>query len=61
MRGAGSRFFAAVVLLLVAAHAGAEPATPNTLVSGVLRVGTYFVNPPFEFPWTAEGSGLRSI
>jgi ABC-type amino acid transport substrate-binding protein len=29
-----------------AAHA-AEP--PSTLVPGVLRIGTYFVNPPFEF------------
>jgi ABC-type amino acid transport substrate-binding protein len=41
-----------VGLLLVATHGGADAEAPTnlrTLTSGVLRIGTYFVNPPFEY------------
>jgi ABC-type amino acid transport substrate-binding protein len=43
---------AIVALLLVAPDcvaAAERPHPPRTLAPGVLRVGTYFVNPPFEY------------
>ena len=45
------RVFAAAALLVVAAGSRADAETEKlpTLVSGVLRIGTYFVNPPFEY------------
>jgi ABC-type amino acid transport substrate-binding protein len=43
------RCVAISALLLGAAHAWAETARPHTLIPGVLSIGTYFVNPPFEF------------
>jgi ABC-type amino acid transport substrate-binding protein len=45
------RVFAAAALLVVTAgsRADAKPEKLPTLVSGVLRIGTYFVNPPFEY------------
>src|SRR5215470_8096337 len=45
------RVLAVAALLIVAAgsRGNAEPETLPTLVPGVLRIGTYFVNPPFEY------------
>ena len=41
---------AIVLLVVTSARADAEwRAKPRTLAPGVLRIGTYFVNPPFEF------------
>jgi ABC-type amino acid transport substrate-binding protein len=41
---------AALLLVVATVCAGAESrATLKTLAPGVLRIGTYFVNPPFEF------------
>ncbi|MBV8811693.1 MAG: amino acid ABC transporter substrate-binding protein [Acidobacteriaceae bacterium] len=39
---------AALLLARPGGSAGA-PEAPRTLVSGTLRIGTYFVNPPFEY------------
>lgn len=45
----GRRVVVTAGLALLASW-GAHPAAPlPTLVPGVLRIGTYFVNPPFEF------------
>jgi len=48
----GWRATAIASLLLVAtslqAYSG-SPANLQTLATGVLRIGTYFVNPPFEY------------
>lgn len=46
------QIFVSAALLLVATYAGCDAATPaqvRTLAPGVLRIGTYFVNPPFEY------------
>lgn len=46
------QIFISAALLLVATYAGYDAATPapvRTLAPGVLRIGTYFVNPPFEY------------
>ena len=41
---------AAVLIFAVSGQADAEaPRRVSTLEPGVLRVGTYFVNPPFEY------------
>jgi ABC-type amino acid transport substrate-binding protein len=53
------RLVAIAVLLLAAPHALAEPARLHTLVPGALRVGTYFVNPPFEFLANGERVGFE--
>jgi len=50
---------AIAALLFAAAHALAEPARLHTLVPGALRVGTYFVNPPFEFLSNGERVGFE--
>jgi ABC-type amino acid transport substrate-binding protein len=44
------RMTAIAAVLLALASGGAEAAEPlRTLAPGMLRVGTYFVNPPFEY------------
>ena len=44
------RITAIAAVLLALASGGAETAEPfRTLAPGILRVGTYFVNPPFEY------------
>lgn len=46
------QIFVSAALLLVPTYAGCDAATPaqvRTLAPGVLRIGTYFVNPPFEY------------
>jgi ABC-type amino acid transport substrate-binding protein len=44
------RITAIAALLLALASGGADTAEPlRTLAPGMLRVGTYFVNPPFEY------------
>ncbi len=40
---------AVAALLLIWAHRAAGAETPRTLAPGELRIGTYFVNPPFEY------------
>jgi ABC-type amino acid transport substrate-binding protein len=45
----GRRTVIATGLALLAAPAARAAAPPPTLSPGVLRIGTYFVNPPFEF------------
>ena len=46
---------AAVLLAIASGGAGAaEPV--RTLASGILRIGTYFVNPPFEY--MADGADI---
>lgn len=59
--------FISAALLLVAAYARCDAATPvtmRTLAAGFLRVGTYFVNPPLApvALWLARRPpGLRVI
>jgi ABC-type amino acid transport substrate-binding protein len=54
MRG---RIKAIATVLMALALGGADTAKPlRTLVPGTLRVGTYFVNPPFEY--VAKGSDV---
>jgi hypothetical protein len=51
-------------LLLVAPDcvAAAERPPPlRTLAPGVLRIGTYFVNPPFEYLSKGKKVGFESI
>ena len=44
-------------VLLAIASGGAGAAEPGrTLASGILRIGTYFVNPPFEY--MADGADI---
>ena len=43
------RGFVAFALLVPIAPAAVAGQPPRTLKPGVLRIGTYFVNPPFEF------------
>jgi ABC-type amino acid transport substrate-binding protein len=45
----GRRAFVAAGFALLARRAARAAPPPPTLVAGVLRIGTYFVNPPFEF------------
>jgi ABC-type amino acid transport substrate-binding protein len=54
--------FAIACLLLVATSARADaerPAKLQTLRPGVLRIGTYFVNPPFEFVSNGKRVGFE--
>src|SRR5262245_33032629 len=47
-----ARAFGIAALLLVAVWGSGAAETPqkrHTLAPGVLRIGTYFVNPPFEY------------
>ena len=54
MRG---RIKAIAAVLMALALGGADTAKPlRTLVPGTLRVGTYFVNPPFEY--VAKGADV---
>ena len=51
------RITAIAAVLLALASGGADTAEPlRTLAPGMLRVGTYFVNPPFEY--VAKGADV---
>jgi ABC-type amino acid transport substrate-binding protein len=51
------RGFAGMVLSLAGACSIApQPAGPRTMTPGTLRIGTYFVNPPFEY--VADGQRI---
>ena len=51
---------AAFLLVAVCGLAGAEaPQTTATLAPGVLRIGTYFVNPPFEYVSKGKNIGFE--
>ena len=57
-----AKFLAIVTLLLVAVCGPARPETlqkRHTLAPGVLRIGTYFVNPPFEYVAKAKKVGFE--
>jgi len=57
-----AKFLAIVTLLLVAVCGPARPETlqkRHTLAPGVLRIGTYFVNPPFEYIAKAKKVGFE--
>ncbi len=46
-------------LALLAARGARAAAPPPTLAPGVLRIGTYFVNPPFEFLEDGKEAGFE--
>lgn len=48
-----------LVLALGACSSSAEPKSPRTLSPGTLRIGTYFVNPPFEYVSNGERIGFE--
>ncbi len=53
---------ASAALLLVATYAGCGAGTlaqVRTLAPGVLRIGTYFVNPPFEHLLNGDEIGVE--
>jgi hypothetical protein len=45
----GSRIAIAAVLLALTSGGGYSAEPLRTLIPGTLRIGTYFVNPPFEY------------
>lgn len=51
------RGFLVIALLLCLVDSGV--AAPRTQRPGVLRVGTYFVNPPFEYIWHGRRVGFE--
>ncbi len=56
------QIFISAALLLVATYAGCDAATParvRTRAPGVLRIGTYFVNPPFEYISNGDEIGFE--
>jgi ABC-type amino acid transport substrate-binding protein len=53
------RKFVALLLALVAASTGAAAQDMRLLAPGTLRIGTYFVNPPFEFVDKGEKVGFE--
>jgi hypothetical protein len=58
------RASAVAAALIFAASGQADPEAPErvpTLVPGVLSVGTYFVNPPFEYVSDGRKVGFESI
>jgi len=58
MGGVTRRAFGAVVLALGACASG-PPEGLRTLAPGTLRIGTYFVNPPFEYVSNGERLGFE--
>ncbi len=58
MSGVTRRAFAGGVLALGACSSG-QPETLRTLSPGTLRIGTYFVNPPFEYVANGERIGFE--
>jgi ABC-type amino acid transport substrate-binding protein len=58
MSGVTRRAFAGVVLALGACSSG-PPESLRTLTPGTLRVGTYFVNPPFKYVSNGQRIGFE--
>jgi ABC-type amino acid transport substrate-binding protein len=58
MSGATRRALAGVVLALGACSSG-PPESWRTLTPGTLRIGTYFVNPPFEYVSNGQRIGFE--
>jgi ABC-type amino acid transport substrate-binding protein len=58
MRDVTRRAFAGVVLALGACSSG-QPESLRMLTPGTLRIGTYFVNPPFEYVSNGERIGFE--
>ena len=58
MRGVTRRALAGVVLALGACASG-RPESLRTLAPGTLRIGTYFVNPPFEYVSNGQRIGFE--
>jgi len=58
MRGVTRRTFAGVVLAL-GACSSEQPKSLRTLAPGTLRIGTYFVNPPFEYVSNGQRIGFE--
>src|SRR5436190_22485394 len=53
------RGFAGSVLALGACSTAPQPAPLRTLSPGTLRIGTYFVNPPFEYVSNGQRVGFE--
>ena len=58
MRGVTRRALAGVVPALGACSSG-QPESLRTLTPGTLRIGTYFVNPPFEYVSNGQRIGFE--
>ena len=58
MTGVTRRALAGVVLALGACSSG-QPESLRTLTPGTLRIGTYFVNPPFEYVSNGQRIGFE--
>ena len=58
MSGVTRRALAGVVLALGACSSG-QPESLRTLTPGTLRIGTYFVNPPFEYVSNGQRIGFE--
>ena len=58
MTGVTRRAFTGVVLALGACASG-QPEALRTLSPGNLRIGTYFVNPPFEYVSNGQRIGFE--